>query len=207
MDLYVDLYIVRKGVDPELIHEKLGNKELIEINAAEGGTDTVNTPGVLKGRPSLTPEQVKEFAIQVLFIEKYFGKPQDIEWAIDKSGKVRILQSRQLRTGEIKKDSIAGVPSVKPKAVLMKGKGIVVQKGVGAGRVFIVNNGEELGHFPKGAVLVARLANMKRDEMEDILDRLGRLIAYIRKLDALLRDDSAIERYTKRFVEGNYDLK
>jgi pyruvate,water dikinase len=59
----------------------------------------------------------------------------------------------------------------------------------------------------KGDLLIGRLANMKRDEMEVVLDRLGRLIAYIRKLDALLRDDAAIERYAKRFMEGNYELK
>ncbi len=139
-----------------MIHEKQGNKELMEINAAEGGTDTVNTPDVLKGRPSLTPEEIKELAMQALFIEKYFGKPQDIEWAIDRNGKIYILQSRQLRTGESKRDSVAGGLSIDSKNVLMKGKGIVVQKGVGAGRVFIVNNGDELDHFPKGAVLVAK---------------------------------------------------
>jgi pyruvate,water dikinase len=151
-----DLYIVRKGINPEVIQEKLGGKESMEVNAAEGGTDTVDTPDILKGKLSLTPEQVRELAIQALFIEKYFRKPQDIEWAIDRSGKIYILQSRQLRTGESERDSVAGTPPVEPKTVLMKGKGIVVQKGVGAGRVFIVNNGDELGHFPKGAVLVAR---------------------------------------------------
>jgi len=151
-----DLYIVRKGVNPEVIHEKRGGKNSMEVNAAEGGTLTVDTPDVLKGRPSLTAGQVRELAIQALFIEKYFRKPQDIEWAIDKSGNIYILQSRQLRAGESKRDSVSGAPPVEPKTVLMKGKGIVVQKGVGAGRVFIINNGDELGHFPKGAVLVAR---------------------------------------------------
>jgi pyruvate,water dikinase len=150
-----DLYIVRRGLDPEVIQEKQGSKETMEVNAAEGGTATVDTPDALKGRPSLTPDQVRELAIQALFIEKYFRKPQDIEWAIDKSGKIFILQSRQLRTGDSKRGSVAAT-LVEAKAVLMKGKGIVVQKGVGAGRVFIVKNGDELDHFPKGAVLVAR---------------------------------------------------
>jgi pyruvate,water dikinase len=59
----------------------------------------------------------------------------------------------------------------------------------------------------KGDILIARLANIRQDEMEDILDRLGRLIAYIRKFDALLSNDSAVERYAKKFLEGNYDLR
>jgi pyruvate,water dikinase len=151
-----DLYVVRKDIGPELISEKLGGKKLMTVNAAGGGTLTVNTPDVLKGKSSLTREQVKELALQAIFIEKYFRKAQDIEWAIDKTGKVFILQSRQMRTGEDKRDSISRGGSVDSKTVLMKGKGIVVQKGVGAGRVFIINDIDELGHFPRGAVLVAK---------------------------------------------------
>ncbi len=151
-----DLYIVGKDISPELISERPGGKELMTVNAADGGTVIVNTPDILRGKSSLSRDQIKELATQALFIEKYFRKPQDIEWAIDKNGKIFILQSRQLRTGESKKDSVSRGWSVDSTAVLIKGKGIVVQKGVGAGRVFIANNIDELGHFPRGAVLVAK---------------------------------------------------
>jgi pyruvate,water dikinase len=151
-----DLYIVRKGANPEVVEKRQGSKKSMEVNAVGGGTHTVDTPDALKGRPSLAAEQLRELALQAFFIEKYFRKPQDIEWAIDKTGKIYILQSRQLRNGEDKRDSVAGAVSVEAKAVLMEGKGIVVQKGVGAGRVFVINNGDDLGHFPKGAVLVAK---------------------------------------------------
>ena len=63
------------------------------------------------------------------------------------------------------------------------------------------------GVMTKGDLLIGRLANMKQDEMQEILDHIGRLIAYIRKLDALLVDDEAIERYAGRFLEGNYELQ
>jgi pyruvate,water dikinase len=151
-----DLYTVRRDISPELISEKLGAKEVMTVNAADGGTVTVNTPDELKGRSSLNPEQLKDLAVQAIFIEKYFGKPQDIEWAIDKTGKVFMLQSRQIRTGEEKKTSVSRRGPVRLKTALMTGKGIVVQKGVGAGRVFIAENIDELGHFPRGSVLVAK---------------------------------------------------
>jgi pyruvate,water dikinase len=56
----------------------------------------------------------------------------------------------------------------------------------------------------KGDLLIGRLANIGRDEMIEILERLGLLIVYARQLDALLRDDSSVERYAKNFIEGNY---
>ena len=151
-----DLYIVKKGISPELISEKHGKKEFMTVNAADGGTLLTHTPDELKGRSSLTPQQIKELAMQAIFIEKYYRKPQDIEWAIDKTGKIFVLQSRQMRTGEDKRGPLLHDRSVDAKTVLLQGQGAVVQKGVGAGRVFIVNNIDELGHFPRGAVLVAK---------------------------------------------------
>jgi pyruvate,water dikinase len=58
----------------------------------------------------------------------------------------------------------------------------------------------------KGDLIIARLANMGRDEMEPILDQAGRLIAFTRQLDAVLHDDEAVERYRKHFMEGNYEV-
>ena len=151
-----DLYVVRKGISPELISGKTGRKECMTVNSADGGTLLIDTPEELKGKSSLTPEQINELALQAMSIEKHFGKPQDIEWAIDKNGKVFILQSRQMRTGGDKRDSLSRDQAADTKTVLMEGKGIVVQKGVAAGRVFIVNTIDEMRHFPKGAVLVAK---------------------------------------------------
>jgi pyruvate,water dikinase len=58
----------------------------------------------------------------------------------------------------------------------------------------------------QGDLLVARLANIRQDEMEDILDQLGRLIAYTRQLDAVLHDESMIEQYARNFIEGKYEI-
>ncbi|HTZ18759.1 MAG TPA: PEP/pyruvate-binding domain-containing protein [Dissulfurispiraceae bacterium] len=61
--------------------------------------------------------------------------------------------------------------------------------------------------WTKGDLLIARIANIGRDRMETVLDQLGRLIAFARKLDALLRDDATVRRYTRRFKSGNYELR
>jgi len=56
----------------------------------------------------------------------------------------------------------------------------------------------------KGDLIVARLANIDRDEAENVLDQLGRLISYTRQLDAVLRDDHAVKRYARNFLDGIY---
>jgi len=42
--------------------------------------------------------------------------------------------------------------------------------------------------------------------MEEVLERTSRLFTYARQLDAVLHDDSAVERYGRRFLEGTYGL-
>ena len=58
----------------------------------------------------------------------------------------------------------------------------------------------------KGDLIIARLANLSQDEIEDLLDKIGRLMAYTRQLDVLLRDDETVERYARNFMEKKYEL-
>lgn len=51
----------------------------------------------LQGKPVLEEKQVKNLAKLALEIEKIFGFPQDIEWAIEKD-KIYVLQSRPITT-------------------------------------------------------------------------------------------------------------
>jgi rifampicin phosphotransferase len=46
----------------------------------------------------LTDVQLRELAAVGARIEEHFGRPQDIEWAIDKAGKLWIVQSRDITT-------------------------------------------------------------------------------------------------------------
>ncbi len=91
-------------------------------------------------------------------IERYFGSPRDIEWAIDKKGTAYILQARPLnvKTAEpiIDQAEKADAGSVGHLAIV-RDLGTVVQRGAGAGKVFIVRTPDDIATFPKGAVLVA----------------------------------------------------
>jgi pyruvate,water dikinase len=58
----------------------------------------------------------------------------------------------------------------------------------------------------KGDLILARIANVRQDEMVTLLDQLGRLIAYTRQLDAVLHDDESVERYARNFFEQRYEI-
>jgi len=57
----------------------------------------------------------------------------------------------------------------------------------------------------KGDLIVARMANMPQRDAEALLEQMGRLFSYTRQLDAVLNDEVSVERYTRAFLEGNYE--
>lgn len=101
----------------------------------------------------LTPEKQRELAGIAISLEQHFGVPQDIEWSIEESGKVIILQSRplaQLAQGEslfMQEDDAKG------KDLLMRG-GLSVSRGTAFGETYRVKSNVDLLEFPRGAVLV-----------------------------------------------------
>ncbi len=156
-----DLYVVKKDIIPEIIEKKTGKKEFMTVNLKEGGINNIETPEDMRGKPCLTTEQIIELAKQAMSIEKHFRKPQDIEWAIDRNGRIFILQARPLRILEkpVQEVSTPGrgvwqyAPTLK---ILTRNKGTVVQKGVGAGKVFIPGRPDDLNNFPKGSILISK---------------------------------------------------
>jgi pyruvate,water dikinase len=59
----------------------------------------------------------------------------------------------------------------------------------------------------KGDMIIARLSNAGREEMEALLEGVGRLISYTRQLDAVLRTDDDVTWFTECFLQGKYELK
>jgi pyruvate,water dikinase len=155
-----DLYKVGKDQPHALLSLAIGKKSFMVAGLDRGGVAEVATPDERRGQPCLTPGQAAELASLAVKIEKYFGGPRDIEWAIDKDGRIFILQARPLNIpGKNEGDVPAEHPLPDSKTahpVLIRNRGSVVQKGAGAGKVFIIRKKDDLNDFPKGAVLVAK---------------------------------------------------
>ena len=117
--------------------------------AASHGTAAVDVPERLQEAACLTDEQAERLAQSALLIERYYKRPQDVEWAFDSEGRLFILQTRPMN---IRPKRPEGFPAIdeatRPDQVIFAGKGTVVQRGVAAGRAFVVNNEDDLKRFP-----------------------------------------------------------
>jgi pyruvate,water dikinase len=107
----------------------------------------------------LDADQVRELAETALRIERYYRRPQDIEWTFDEGGDLHILQTRPLR-GRSAADAILLDREVDAAArgaeVIFAGRGLVAQRGVASGTVRVVRGDADLEDFPAGGILVAR---------------------------------------------------
>ena len=91
-----DHFIVRTP-SGDIIERRLGDKHVIIQAALGGGTREVEvdarTPGAC-----LSDAQVRALAELGARVEAQYGVPQDIEWAIDLSGQIFLLQARPITT-------------------------------------------------------------------------------------------------------------
>jgi pyruvate,water dikinase len=86
-------------------------------------------------------------------LEEHFSCPQDIEWAIDGTGKLILLQARPLLS--FRPAPQAGVDAMAGQTPILSG-GFLACSGTGEGPVVLVRPETDLAAFPQGGVLVAR---------------------------------------------------
>jgi len=149
-----DLYMVSRG-DPVVIREKeIAVKEQMFVCYADEGVCRLDTTGEESAKPSLSDEEALELARMAVRLEDYYGRPQDIEWAVDKEGGIVLLQCRPLEQKTPATEG--GEPrenGKEPGRVLLRG-GVTASRGAGAGPVCIVKKDMDALKFPEGAVLV-----------------------------------------------------
>ncbi|MGY5871821.1 MAG: PEP/pyruvate-binding domain-containing protein [Candidatus Thorarchaeota archaeon] len=99
-----DRYVVAQDLDSvagySLVTKEIGTKESIIIRNTKG--DGVQESGVSyekRQQSSLEDEEILTLAGIGKSIEDLFQSPQDIEWALDREGKLHILQSRPITVG------------------------------------------------------------------------------------------------------------
>jgi pyruvate, water dikinase len=90
-----DSFVVSK-VTGEVVRRTVSVKErLHRRDPAKSGTITADVPQHLCAQPCLTDEQIRSLAELAKKVERHYGTPQDIEWAIeDGTGALMLLQSR-----------------------------------------------------------------------------------------------------------------
>jgi phosphoenolpyruvate synthase/pyruvate phosphate dikinase len=89
-----DSYLYSK-VTREQLRMQLGTKEVECVPAEAGGTMLRPVPEELRSRPCLDEAELLSLVELGRSVERHYGRPQDLEWAIDRpTGKLYLLQAR-----------------------------------------------------------------------------------------------------------------
>lgn len=88
-----DKWVIGK-ITGEISTRTISHKHARQVPTAGGGIEEVPNDASLADAPSLTDDQLQALREVGRRIERHYGRPQDIEWAIDKAGGVMLLQAR-----------------------------------------------------------------------------------------------------------------
>jgi pyruvate, water dikinase len=156
-----------------------GNQEYQTVPRDTDGLREEKISEELLSEPCLDNNQLKQIVEYAQRIENYFSSPQDIEWTIDSSGKVFILQSRPLAVSVEEPDEETNKVPVEKHDIqekLLLNAGLCASPGIGSGEVFLLNRFKDLVNFPKGGVLVIKKTS---PELTRILHKASGVIADI----------------------------
>ncbi len=152
-------YVVSRDIPGTILEKKQPVQQDMLICSLDAGVIDTRVPDYIRRMPCLTEKQVITLAGYALVLEKHYGKPQDIEWALDLNDNLLILQARPLRIVAEKRSR--PIPTVLEGYKVLIDNGQIACKGVGAGKVYLINKEEDLKNFPEGAVLVAKHTSPK----------------------------------------------
>ena len=173
-EFYVYKPTLRQG-KPAILRRALGSKALRMVYSSAPGerVRTEDTPAELRGRFSLSDQDVHELSRQALVIEQHYGRPMDVEWGKDGiTGKLYILQARpETVKSRAKATQIERYTLDRRGEVLAEGRAIGQKIGSGAARV--VRSLEDMERVNPGDVLVA---DMTDPDWEPVMKRASAIV-------------------------------
>ena len=151
-----DLFIASREPTIKILKKEIHVKKQGILFFSNKELQTVELPEPEKYVPAITDIQAQSLAKHAVILENHFNTPQDIEWAIEKDGMIRILQSRPLKQAIKEDNEPKDTLAIKVNNQTILNGGVAASSGVACGPAFIVNSAEEIYKFPAGAVLVAK---------------------------------------------------
>ncbi len=171
----VDTFYVSRHTPHAVTNQKISSKKWMLAPLKTGQARKV--PGEIQDKPCLSPQEAASIVEAGLILERFFKKPLDVEWSIDESGMLWIIQARALKVSHTKhtlREDLSDV--LKAHRILLKDQGMIAYRGIGAGPVRIIAAGDDLTDFPAGSVLVSRYAPPR---LAEIIPRASAIITDI----------------------------
>jgi pyruvate,water dikinase len=162
---------------PAILKRGLGSKliKMIYTDSTDHGrtVQTVEVPGEEQRKFCISDRQVEELARQALTIEKHYGRPMDIEWALDGvDGGLYIVQARPETVESRASDTIIERYELKQKGSLLA-QGRAIGQRIGAGTVRLIMDPSEMSRVAAGDVLVT---DMTDPDWEPIMKRAAAIV-------------------------------
>jgi len=154
----VDIFTLSRKKQPREVQKQIVFKNTKFLCYPDEGVCRVELSGDEGGMPSLKDERALEIADVAERLEEYYGAAQDVEWALDKDGRIVFLQTRPLQQRDgTETEVVQGIDPSLQDSVLLTG-GVTASGGAGGGAVFFVRKDMDVLSFPEGAVLVTEQA-------------------------------------------------
>jgi len=111
--------------------------------------------------PCLGEVEVAALMDYGFILEEHFRLPQDVEWAMDREGKIVIVQSRPLNVNlDAVQDPAAqdsnGIRDGLPGHPVLLQSGTTASRGKASGFAYVLNSEHNLLNIPEGSILVAK---------------------------------------------------
>ncbi len=142
-----------------ILKKRVGTKKEKMVPQSLSRTRNVSVSKADQERYSITDEQVKTLAQWALEIENHYGKPMDIEWALDEEdGKLYIVQARS-ETVQSRKDlNVVEEYKLETKSKVLT-QGTSVGSRIGVGRASKIMSLDDIATFKTGDVLVTTMTD------------------------------------------------
>jgi len=166
----VDIWVIDRD-SLTICDTEVAEKELRYVQTSSGRVRRERLYGDMRFEPSISDKVAKKLAKTALRIEEHFKRPQDIEWALDRDGRIFILQCRPLSVCGVNTSSVS--ESTEDRAFAILSSGVSASPGIAAGYVFFVQTDDDMARFPDGGVLLSRNA---RPQLAALLPRAAAVI-------------------------------
>jgi len=156
-----DRFVVRKS-DLSVVEKQVGRKEK-KLVRGDGGPVEVEVEPELIEKPCLSDEQIRTLADYAIRIEKHYGTPQDIEWALDAdTDELYILQARpetvwSVKDAAEKRAEAAACGEAGEAEIILRG--LPASPGIAYGKAHVIEDVSKLGEFKEGEILVTKMTS------------------------------------------------
>ncbi len=159
---------------PSILRRNLGDKAIQMIYSGDKSSPVKTVKTDLKDQQQfcLNDEQIEALARHAVEIEKHYGRPMDIEWALDgNDGELYIVQARpetvQSRSGKV----IERYTMLQHSTVLTEGRSIGAR--IGAGKARVIKSAANMELVQPGDVLVT---DMTDPDWEPVMKRASAIV-------------------------------